>query len=259
MNMVNEPGRIKLVVAVLMVLSACSRWLYPEIDTDQASTMKVGDPGLNNYQYAERLKDDGWPVNKLNTALDADFLDDDEKNIILAHNLVRYDPEKFANLYVTEYLSYFKGREFHYPNMRIIMLTREGTYPAEELYYELIRTRPMDVLYPSEGLSVSALSHLKYLIRLGVRGHGGQGGLRARVERVGHWENRLAENISYGNFSAHDAVLYMLIDDLVHDRKHRRIILDPELNYVGVAKGYHENFPTGFTYVMNYANFFIAP
>lgn len=215
--------------------------------------MSVGDPGLNNAEYVARLYKDGWPASELNTGAKAYFLDDDEKNIILAHNLVRYDPEKFATLYVTEYISYFDGREFHYPRMRVIMLTREGTYPAEELFYDLIRTRPMGLLYPSEGLTLSAFSHLQYLTRLGVRGHGGQGGLRARVERVGIWVNRIAENISYGNFSAHDAVMYMLIDDLVHDRKHRKIILDPELHLIGVAKGYHENFPTGFTYVMNYA------
>ncbi len=251
--MTSQSGRIRLVLAVILTLTACSHWLYPEIDTYQASTMRVGDPGLNNAQYARRLYDDGWPVSKLNTAADAGFFDDDEKNIILAHNLVRYDPEKFANLYVAEYLSYFDGKEFHYPGMRIVMLTREGTHPVEELYYELIRMRPMDLLYPSEGLSVAAMSHLQYLTRLGVRGHSGQGGLRARVERVGEWENRLAENISYGNFSAHDAVMYMLIGDLVYDRNHRRIILDPQLQLVGVAKGYHEHFPTGFTYVMNYA------
>lgn len=237
----------------MKTITACSRLLYPDVDIAQASTVRVGDPDLNNQEYALRLLADGWPVDTLNTAALEDYLDDDEKNIILAHNLVRYDPEKFARLYVTEYINYFQGREFHYPGLETIMLTREGDSPATELYFELLRARPVNLLYPSAGLSKAARSHLEYISSIGIRGHGGQGGLRARIEREGTWQERIAENIAYGNFSAHDAVLYMLIDDLVIDRSHRKIILQPGLHKIGVARGMHPAYPTGYSYVINYA------
>lgn len=242
-----------LLLICMKTIAACSHLLFPDVDTAEASTMRVGDPDLSNQEYALRLLADGWPIDTLNTAALEDYLDDDMKNIILAHNLVRYDPEKFARLYVTEYISYFQNREFHYPGLETIMLTREGDSPAIELYFELIRARPVNLLYPSKGLSNAARSHLEYITNMGIRGHGGQGGLRARIEREGSWQERIAENIAYGNFSAHDAVMYLLIDDLVADRSHRKIILQPELFEVGVAKGMHPAYPTGYSYVINYA------
>ncbi len=240
-------------ILVLVFLCSCSSQLFHRIDISGASEMRVADTGLSNAEYVLRLAADGWPADSLNTASNADFLDDDEMNLILAHNLVRYNPREFARLYVAEYISYFKEKEFHYPGISTIMITREGKDPARELYYELLRTRPMPLLYPSEGLSKSARSHAKYLSELGIRGHGGQGGLRARIERFGHWDVRIAENISYGNFSAHDALLYLLIDDQVFERSHRKIILNPGLRVMGVAKEAHPAYPTGDTYVINYA------
>ncbi len=252
----------KIVYSLLFILPAlfllaCGTFLFPRPDTGLSSTVRASDPGLSHHEYVFRLLADGWPVDTLNTAFDADYLDDYEKSIILAHNLVRYNPRKFARLYVNEYISYFVDKEFHYPGLENILITSEGAYAARELYTELVRLRPMGLLYPSEGLSRAADSHLQDLIRRRARGHAGQGGLRARVERFGNWENRLAENIAYGSFSPHDALLYLLINDQVSARSHRRIILDADFHYVGVARATHPAFPIGDTYVLNYAYFFM--
>ncbi len=250
------PLKCGLFIALSLALFSCSYFFVPAIDQGDASRLRVGDPGLNNREYVARLKADGWPADSLNTAVDIDFLDDDEKNLVLAHNLVRSDPERFARLYVTEYISYFREREFHYPDIEPILLTMEGKDPAVELYYDLIRWEGAGLLFPSKGLSQAAASHVRYISELGIRGHGGQGGLRARIERFGTWERKIAENISYGNFSAHDAILYMLIDDQVFERSHRKIIMDPDFYYIGVAKDIHPRYPTGYTYVINYAHTF---
>lgn len=250
---IREAAWFFLLAFFIIQCTACSPLLFQKVNTESASTARVGDPGLSNEEYAMRLLADGWPVDTLNTGVNADFLDDDEKNIILAHNLVRYDPEKYARLYVAEYITYFMDKEFRYPGVETIMLTREGVSAAEELYFDLLRTRAVNLLYPSEDLSKAARSHLRYISQRGIRGHGGQGGLRARIERIGIWEERIAENIAYGSFSAHDAVMYMLIDDQVINRSHRKIILQHGLHKVGVAKGMHPAYPTGYSYVMNYA------
>ncbi len=247
------PAVIGLFVALL--LSACSL-LFPTVDTTLASEMLAGDPGLSNEEYSRRIGQDQWPVDRLNTAIDADYLNDDEKNLILAHNLVRYDPEKFALLYVAEFITYFRGTEFYYPNLGTIMLTTEGATPAIDLYHELLKTEPMGLLYPTQGLSLAASSHATYLRQRRTRGHGGQGGLRARIERFGNWQGKIGENISYGNFSAHDALIYLLIDDDVYDRSHRANILNPGFRYIGVAREFHPGFPLGDTYVINYAQEF---
>lgn len=244
-----------LVLAVFTIPSACSRRMIL-IDTSAMSTIQVGAPDLNNEEYVQRLIMDGWPADLLNTAVDADYLDDDEKNMVLAHNLVRYNPEKFAHLYVSEYTSYFDNLEFRYPGLRSILLTQEGLIPLRELYRELLKTEPMGLLYPSKGLSKSAKFHMDYLIEHNITGHEGQGGLAARIERFGEWDYTIGENIAYGNFSAHDALLYMLIDDDVPDRSHRTIIIDPMFKLIGVAKGEHPSFSREYSYVINYAKSF---
>ncbi len=226
------------------------------IDTAGMSRMRVGAPGLSNEEYSRRLAADGWPVYWLNTAAEANYLDDDEKNLILAHNLVRHNPQKFAELYVTEYISCFRGNEFHYPGLRQILLTQEGKKPAVELFYQLLRTESLGLLYPAPGLHQSARLYMDYLIENDARGHDGLGGIGKRVSQFGYWKIKIGENITYGNFSAHDALLFLLIDDHVRDRSHRKVILLPEFRYVGAARGRHPSFPSGSSYVINYADFF---
>lgn len=245
-----------LPLILLFISVSCTPLISSGPNPTAASTQRVADPGLDNEAYAERLRKDGWNTELLNTASDADYLDDDKKNLVLAHNLVRSDPEKFARLYVNEYISYFEDKKFMYPGLDIIMITREGVDAALELFRVLNRTSSMSLLRPSQGLSKAAASHIDYITDLGIRGHGGQGGLRARIERQGDWDTKIGENIAYGNFSAHDALLYLLIDDHVRNRNHRKIILSPDFLYIGVAKGIHPNFPTGYSYVINYAHTF---
>ena len=245
-----------LPILPVILFSSCISLLFPKVDTSQASLTMAGDPRLSNQEYASRIAADGWPIEDLNTAAHIDFLNEDEKNIILAHNLVRFDPEKFALLYVAEFIGYFRGNEFHYPGFGTIMLTREGVTPANELYLELLKTEPMGLLFPSRGLSQAAELHATYLRRRGIRGHGGQGGIRARIERFGRWDGQIGENISYGNFSAHDAVIFLMIDDDVFDRSHRYNVLHPGFNYIGVARDRHPGFPVGDMYVINYAHYF---
>ncbi len=250
------PAFVLLLLFFLLLHTSCYRIMLTRIDTAGMSRMRVGAPGLSNMEYARRLSADGWPADSLNTAAAVGYLNDDEKNLILAHNLVRHNPQKFAELYVTEYIAYFRGREFHYPGLRKILLTREGARPAIDLYHQLLRTEPMDLLYPTPGLHKSARLYMDYLIENDARGHDGLGGIGSRVSQFGLWKTKIGENISYGNFSAHDALLFLLIDDQVRDRSHRKVILLPEFRYVGTAKGMHPSFPAGHSYVINYADYF---
>lgn len=250
------PAIASLLIFFLLLHTSCYRIMLSRIDTSGMSRMRVGAPGLSNLEYARRLAADGWPTDSLNTAAAIGYLDDDEKNLILAHNLVRHDPQKFAKLYVTEYIAYFRGREFHYPGLRKILLTREGAKPAADLYHQLLRTEPMGLLYPTPGLSRSASLYMDYLIENDARGHDGMGGIGLRISRFGTWRTKIGENISYGNFSAHDALLFLLIDDQVRSRSHRKVILLPEFRHIGIAKGIHPSFPAGHSFVINYADYF---
>lgn len=210
---------------------------------------------ISNKDYAAMLAADGWPADLLNTAANADYLSQEEKNMVLASNLIRYDPKKFDDLYVQQFISFFRGMDLHMPGMAHILLTREGPAPAVELSQELKDALPLPLLSPSEGLSRAAQSHAAFQGRNGQTGHGGQGGTRARIEREGQWLKRIAENIAYGNPNAHYAILMLMVDDGVPDRGHRKTMLHPDFKVVGVGWNTHPRYDGGI-YVIKYASGF---
>jgi len=210
---------------------------------------------IANAAYAALLQEAGWPSGQLNTAAEATYLSDEEKNLILAMNLVRHDPARYADDFVAPAIAYYRGREYHFPGRKHPVLTQEGVAPARELYRELKAASPLPLLRPSEGLSRAAKSHALHQKRTGETGHEGQGGLRGRAEREGRWRGQLAENLAYNNPSAHEAVLGLLINDGVPGRGHRRNILNENFHVVGTGRTGHPHFPGG-VHVIKFATAF---
>ena len=50
------------------------------------------------------------------------------------------------------------------------------------------------------------------------------------------------EAIQYGFADAREIVIFLLVDDGVPDRGHRKVLLDPGYHYVGVGVGAHAKF-----------------
>lgn len=257
MKMILKKISYNLILFLVIAMMSKSCGIFTDVSTPVEPKSEAIERLLSqsNRQYVEILQQDGWPTEKLNTGVNADYLSDIEKNMILAHNLIRFDPEKYANLYVTEYFDYYQGKEFHYPGLDMIMLTQEGIMPARELYRELQRSEPLPLLIPSQKLSKAARSHAQDQSQTGRTGHGGQGGMRARIEREGEWEHTIGENIAYGNWSGHNATLGLMIDDGVPDRGHRINILNENFKVLGVAHSSHPKFEGG-VYVIKYAGGF---
>lgn len=239
-----------LFVGWLYILTNFTLFAAPHMDEPIPPTR------LSNKDYAAKLQEHGWPVNQLNTAAGAEYLSDEEKNMILAMNLIRHDPIKYAGLYVQQFISFYRENTLHIPQLGYVIMTQEGARPARELLSVLRNTEPLPIFHPSEGLSRAAKSHARHQSRTGQTGHGGQGGTRARAEREGNWLSQLAENIAYGNPSAHYAILALMVDDGVPDRDHRINMLKPEFKVVGTSWDTHRRYQGG-VYVIKYAAGFI--
>ncbi len=210
--------------------------------------------GFNNQQYSEYIAKDGWPVDQLNTAKGADYLSEDEKNMVLAMNLIRYDPPKYSKLYVYPRLQYFDGTLFRFPG-RTPTRTKEGIEAVRELYMELLDTSPMPLFHPSPGMSRASKDHARYMKRTGDMSHEGQGGMSARVSKYGQWQGGMAENLHWGTSNAHEAIMSLMIDDSVKNRGHRKNMLNPSYTKVGVGIEEHPRYRI--SYVINYANDYI--
>ncbi|MEN8116149.1 MAG: CAP domain-containing protein [Bacteroidota bacterium] len=182
---------------------------------------------------------------KLNTAKNAAYLSPIEKEIIYEINLFRSNPVKYANEYIRPLAKYYQGNILHYPN-DISIKTREGVKALYECVKVLNQAGTLPLMQPDKALSNAANDHQRDQAESGKTGHIGtdRSDVKGRIERYGKWKVRIAENIAYGNTSARQIVIFLLIDDGVKSRGHRLNLLHPDLNTVGVSFGKHPVYRT---------------
>jgi uncharacterized protein YkwD len=181
----------------------------------------------------------------LNTAAKVSYLSPPEKEIIYEINLFRSDPAQYAEKYIAPLAVRYNNKILSYPG-DIPIRTVEGVSALHECVRELKKMNPLSLVYPHEKLSRAADDHCADQSRTGRTGHVGSdnSNLRTRIERHGKWEKQIAENIAYGNTSARQTVIFLLIDDNVRNRGHRKTFLNPNLKLVGVACGKHPEYQT---------------
>lgn len=199
--------------------------------------------------------DKNWNISALNTASNASYLTELDKEIILEINKMRSDPARYAEEYITPLAKHYDRRILRYPGDQPL-LTKEGVSALHECVRVLKRQQPLPIMYPSPGLSQAARDHVKDQSKTGKTGHtgGDRSGMRERIERYGTWQVRIAENIAYGAKTAQQIVIYLLIDDGVRNRGHRDNFLNPDFKVVGVATGNHPQY--GLMSVMDLAGGF---
>ncbi|WP_321375138.1 CAP domain-containing protein [uncultured Draconibacterium sp.] len=188
----------------------------------------------------EKLKD-----RTLNTASDVNYLSELEKEVIYEINLFRSNPSEYAEKYIAPLAKYYERKVLHYPGDKSIM-TQEGVSALNECVRVLKKATPAPVLFPDKLLTKAASDHQKDQAKTGKTGHIGKdrSNSKDRIERYGKWQVRIAENIAYGNTSAQQIVIFLLIDDGVKNRGHRANLLQPDFKRVGVACGSHPQYNT---------------
>ncbi|WP_321995701.1 CAP domain-containing protein [Draconibacterium orientale] len=181
----------------------------------------------------------------LNTAADVSYLSELEKEVIYEVNLFRSNPSEYAEKYIAPLAQYYNKKILHYPGDKSI-LTQEGVSALRECVRALKNAAPAPILYPDKLLTKAAEDHQRDQAKTGKTGHIGRDGSNSkeRIERYGKWQVRIAENIAYGNTSARQIVIFLLIDDGVKNRGHRANLLQADFKRVGVACGSHPRYST---------------
>jgi uncharacterized protein YkwD len=181
----------------------------------------------------------------LNTAAGAGYLSPLEKEIVFEINLFRSDPAQYAEKYIAPLAKNYNKKIITYPG-DLPIKTVEGVSALNECVRELKRMKPLPLVYPNKELTQAAEDHCRDQSKSGHTGHTGsdRSNLRIRIERHGDWEKQIAENIAYGNTSARQTIIFLLIDDNVRTRGHRKTFLNPNLKMVGVACGSHPEYKT---------------
>jgi hypothetical protein len=171
-------------------------------------------------------------LEKANTAKNIRYLKEEEKEVIFYTNLARADGKLFADSYLAVYL----GANDLKPDTFTISLIKE-----------LEKVRHLPMLCPDYDLYKIARDHA---VRSGKSGKQGHQGFEKRFKQTGITYFNYGENCYYGRDNPLIIVIGLLIDTGINDLGHRRNMLDPAFNSVGVSLMPHKE--SGYNLVMDF-------
>jgi uncharacterized protein YkwD len=212
-------------------------------------------PSASPASAGTRTSPAGWDSQELDTARNASYLTEAEKDVIFEMNKLRSDPARYANEYLVPMRGRFSGLIYSEPG-QIDLRTEEGVRALDECIAELGRTEPVPPMYPSRGLWQAARDHAADQGRTGQTGHTGSDGstMQDRMNRYGKWDITCGENISYGCDSGRKIVVQLVVDDGVPSRGHRKNLLAERFLTAGASIGPHPVY--GKVCVIDYAGLF---
>ena len=171
---------------------------------------------------------DAWDaevVRELNTAGEVEYLNEEEKKVILFMNMARHDGPLFARTILDAYVKENQVKNSSY---------------LRSLHKDLNLTKGLMPLQPEQDLTAVARDHA---LKSGQKGRVGHQDFNKRFEPLlGNPYMQVGENCSYGFETAIDVVLSLLIDEGVKDKGHRQNILSEEFNSIGVAIRPHKTY-----------------
>jgi len=176
----------------------------------------------NNFKGINLDLWDATLINKANTAADADFLTHEEKMVIFTTNLARMN-----------------GRLFCKNVLDPFMNGKARTKYTRSLYKDLGKLKELAPLYPQKDLSNIGFNHA---MKSGKKGSVGHEGFDSRFKPVMGKYNMVAENCSYGFEDGITNAIQLLIDEGVSNLGHRKNMLSPHYNSVGVSIQAHRKY-----------------
>lgn len=186
----------------------------------------------------------------------AEFLDDQELELVAEANRLRDNPAAYADE-LENLVQYFDGNLLRLPGLPPLE-TIEGATAVKEAIAALRQRDRLPLLPLSNGLSLAARDHARDLGSSGRGGHIGRDRSTPfeRMNRYGLWDATpratAGENIGFSPWvSAYWHILQWVIDDGVSNRGHREALLRPYFQFTGVACHSHAY---GNVCVMTYAS-----
>ncbi len=175
----------------------------------------------NEYSYS------GWEdsvVARANTGEGCEFLNRDEKKVVLIANLARADGALFSETFLRQYL---------------ILKEKEPDRYTRSLYRDLKDVKELPMMVPEKDLYDVARGHAT---QSGKKGYEGHKGFKNRYDPVMNRYMEVGENIYYGEYTPEEIVMQLLIDEGIEDLGHRKNLLNPRFNSLGVSIKPHKEY-----------------
>mmetsp|Transcript_38478 Transcript_38478/g.39907 ORF Transcript_38478/g.39907 Transcript_38478/m.39907 type:complete len:275 (-) Transcript_38478:122-946(-) len=165
-----------------------------------------------------------------------------ENDFFTQVNAFRKEPSSLVPI-LEETIKNYKNGILYRPG-EIPIQTSEGVSAVEECIEVLKTTEPMPEFKRSPFLDQACKDHATDIGSRGLVNHDGSDGSNVsdRIERYAEWEGTCAENIDFGSKEAINCLIDLLIDDGVEKRGHRKNLMNPAINYIGVASHAHKEY-----------------
>jgi uncharacterized protein YkwD len=181
---------------------------------------------------------------KANTAANASYLSNEEKNIVMYMNLIRIDGEKFYYTFLEDYINNYNAKVRKYRNYNELRITRNNSYYTSLLKH-LRGVKNLQLFYPDDKLTSLSRSHAQDLNRNNLDTHESSNGDKFSKRLSRYFPNKaMSENIDFGYSNSLDIVCHLLLDCGVPSLGHRFNLLDQKhkLNTVGVSIQPHPSY-----------------
>ncbi|MGN8055515.1 CAP domain-containing protein [Pedobacter sp. 22163] len=181
---------------------------------------------------------------KANTAANASYLSNEEKNIVMYINLIRIDGEKFYYTFLEDYINNYNAKVRKYRNYNELRITKNNSYYTSLLKH-LRGVKNLQMFYPDDKLTSLSRNHAQDLNRNNLDTHESSNGDKFSKRLSRYFPNKaMSENIDFGYSNSLDIVCHLLLDCGVPSLGHRFNLLDQKykLNTVGVSIQPHPSY-----------------
>lgn len=170
-----------------------------------------------------------------------------KQQIVQELNWLRTKPLEVIEA-LRERLAQYKGKDYFPPARQgASVVTKEGTAVVEEAIEYVRGLETMDGVgnRSEEGLALAAEDHIADIGQTGTASHTSSDGMSSaeRASQYGYY-GLFGECLWYGSdlADARTIILDLIVDDGVASRGHRKGVLNPRYDTVGVAYGPHATF-----------------
>jgi len=171
-------------------------------------------------------------------------------NLINEHNKIRQEPKSYIKLLLSQ-LEQIQDNILTIPNeVKIKLLEGKSAYQNAISFLE--NQNSLGPIEHNEQLSHASNDHAVDIGSNGLFTHESSDGKNTaeRIEKYIEWDGACCESIEFGNRSAENIMISLLVDDGIEHRPHRNNIFSEELKFFGVGVSEHKTY--GVVTVINY-------
>ena len=165
------------------------------------------------------------------------MLTDTDKNLIREVNLIRTNPQKYAEKLIKN-KQYFNGKIWEHPDLKAGIATQEGVAAFDDAIRFLQNAKPVSGLIPSKGLMKIAQDMCRSYAR------DKEVDIDAAINKYGEFDGEFGTLVEYGGRNAEMTVMNLIVCDGDKTRGYRKTLMEPTVKKIGVSNSTHKVFKT---------------